>query len=130
MAVQLLDDRVQQHLHPLSLVLMHEDEFGLLPEVFQAFGEEHLIRFLDIFAGRTLTIPDRDVLHRRIRDVRIWVTMNQDSGAAPELAKEYGLSEPRIHDINQQIARLASRFGITAVVSDGGEEAAAAQGHL
>lgn len=129
MAVALLDDRLQQHLHPLSLVLMHEDEFGLLPEVFQVFGEEAMIRFFDIFAGRTFSIPDRDVLARRMRDVRVWIVMSQAPDSAPALAQEYGISQTAVHEINRTIGALMDRFGIRAV-SDGREEGAEAEGHL
>ena len=105
---------------------MYEDRFGLMPELFEIFGEELVLKFLDIFAGKTITLPNRDVLERRMRDVRIWMAVtakatdpNETTAeVVKELSNEYGVTEKHVRLLYEKVKSYMDKFSIR-VQSDG-----------
>jgi hypothetical protein len=102
---------------------MYEDRFCLLPELYDIFGEEALVKFLDVFAGRSVQVPSRDTITRRLRDVRIWLAISEDD--SPErvqlLASEYGLDPGYIRDRYSAVSKRMKEFHIKAA-TNGGED--------
>jgi len=72
------DPHLAKYVDTLSVVLLYNDKYGFLPELYEIFGRENLIRFLDTFSGTTFQVPSRESLDRAIRDVIIWVEMSKD----------------------------------------------------
>lgn len=110
--IKLLDQRAKRIVMPLSAALLSLDRFGLIPELFEIFGQEALLRFLDIFAGQTFKVPDHDTLTARIRDVIIWIELENETKTVAELAEEYGLSDRRIREIRDSMRSIMTRFQI------------------
>lgn len=108
--IRLLDQRANRTLVPLGAALQSLDRFGVLPELFEVFGREKLIMFLDIFAGQTFRVPDHDTLAHRIRDVLIWIAMEEDPSRVSDLAVEYSVSENRVCEIHREMRELMGRF--------------------
>lgn len=89
----------------LYLALVFSEEYSLLPELYEIFGQETLVKFLDLFSGAQITVPPRRVFEHAVRDVNIYVRMTdsrskkrQDNTAA-RLADEYEISEATIRRI-------------------------------
>lgn len=108
--IRLLDQRANRTLVPLGAALQTLDRFGVLPELFEVFGREKLIQFLDIFAGQSFKVPDHDTLSQRIRDVLIWIGMEENQNKANDLAVEYSLTERRVREIHREMRELMGRF--------------------
>jgi hypothetical protein len=91
----LLCKQTPQYIDVLLLVLLHSDEYSLLPDLYEIFGEESLLKFLDIFAGSTITVPSQDQLATAARNVDIYVkTANAaKKSTAARTAMEIQLSE-------------------------------------
>lgn len=71
-SLKLISGATGDAVDPLALVLISCDKFQVLPELLEIFGRESLLKFIDIFAGQTIKVPDRDVFDTYLRDVSIW----------------------------------------------------------
>lgn len=111
--LRFLDERLKKELSALAVALTYEERFSVLPELHAVFGEEALIKFLDIFAGRTIQVPARDVLERRFRAVRIWAVLTAHPQAGASLAREYGITTAQVAQIYRDTAVLldAAKIG-------------------
>jgi len=95
----------------LYLALASLDDFGCVPYIYKVFGEELLIKFLDIFSGQTIEVPTADRLREVVRDVTIF---RQLSSCTPEsrkkkvvsLSEEYELDPRTITAINDRMSSL------------------------
>lgn len=93
----------------LDLIKVALLEFGLeshLPELYDIFGEESLLKFLDIFGGCTITIPSRHEVRDVIRDVRIYLELSRIAKTAEgrrnvvsELCTRYDISPRTVYNI-------------------------------
>lgn len=70
------------------------------------FGHDAALRFLEVFAGTKVKVPDLDVVRKAVQDAEIWVRMEQDPNEAPALAREFDLDEPTVHAVHARMERL------------------------
>lgn len=112
MGLKLLDGRAAAAVAPLAVALMYEDKFGVLPELYEIFGQDALIKFLDVFAGRHIEVPPRDILERRIRDVRIWLELGRrdEPDVTHALANEYGISTQAVREVYRTVSSYMERL--------------------
>src|SRR5262245_13061178 len=45
------------------------------PELYELFGNQHLMRFLDLFAGTRFEVPSRDLILTALRDADIYARL-------------------------------------------------------
>lgn len=111
--VRILDTRLRKHMDLFRLVLLQSGQYTLFPEMLEVFGEEAVIKFLDIFGGITVRVPDRGVLERAVRDVDIYVTMSKCSTAdvAGDLARKYDIDEGYVRELYLKICQLQEAIG-------------------
>lgn len=64
------------HIDALQVSLLRAGKHTLLPELYDIFGKERLLKFLDTFAGTTVQVPSKKVLELAIRDTYIYLTLN------------------------------------------------------
>lgn len=64
-----------------------------IPELYLIFGRENFLKFLDIFAGTTLTVPSREQLNGVLRNVAIFLALER----APDGTKENLISDLAVH---------------------------------
>jgi len=76
----------------------------LLPELYDIFGKEKLLQFLDIFAGTTVKVPTKRVLEDAIRDTYIYLGM--------EKARTSGKKKKIMPDV---VKDLAARYDIDEI---------------
>lgn len=112
--IRLLDQRGKRMLSPLYLMMLYSCEITHLPELVDAFGDEHALKFLDLFAGMTIRVPQRAVIEQAMRDVRIWMEMTMTPEKGPDLATEYALDADAIARIYRETAQRMEQLGVGA----------------
>lgn len=65
--------------------------------LFDVFGKDHFLKFLDLFAGTSVQVPTKNKLEEAVRQVGIYmemkrVTSRRRPSVARQLAKKYGLT--------------------------------------
>lgn len=78
--------------------------YTFLPELYDIFGREATIKFLDVFAGTRIKVPKLEKLEALARDTAIYVRIEnvsnrQKPAVVKSLAEEYELNEDRIRSI-------------------------------
>lgn len=111
--VRILDTRLRKHMSLFRLVLLQSGQYTLFPEMLEVFGEEAVIKFLDIFGGITIRVPDRGVLERAVRDVDIYVTLSKCNTpeVAGDLARKYDVDEGYVRELYAKVANLQEAIG-------------------
>jgi hypothetical protein len=61
----------------LRVVLIRCDKYSFLPELYDVFGGEATIKFLQIFAGCSFTVPKQDVIKQALQDVEIYRSVSR-----------------------------------------------------
>lgn len=84
----------------IKLLPNYSETLTLLLDVFQS--EESLIRFLDLFAGRTIKLPPRTKLYHTINSIHVYNYYKSHSKSAK--------TEKELHDA---LLETAHRFDIT-----------------
>jgi len=95
----IFDTGVIQHIDALQVSLLRAGKNTLLPELYDIFGKECLLKFLDTFAGTTIQVPTKKVLEDAIRDTYIYLTITENdksrnrkkSDIVKELAVRYDM---------------------------------------
>lgn len=82
-------------------LLVSSGNYNFLPEVYDIFGREDTIKFIEIFAGCTIKVPKVDKLESLARKAEIYIRLSQTSpsqfsSVARVLAEEYNLTEDRV----------------------------------
>lgn len=113
--LRLFDERTGKYIDALYAVLVASDELQFFPEMFDIFGDSSVMKFLEIFAGQTITVPPRDVIEAKIRDVSMWLAISDEGeGVIPRLARDYGVSEEFVREKVQAIVECMDRVGVKA----------------
>ena len=94
------------HIDALQVSLLRAGKNTLLPELYDIFGKEHLLKFLDIFAGTTVQVPSKKVLENAIRDTYIYLTLTtglskgkKKSDIVKELMERYDIPKKDVFTI-------------------------------
>jgi hypothetical protein len=88
----------------------------LIPELYEVFGDQHLMRFLDLFAGTRFEVPSRDLILTALRDADIYATLAVHKDTVRGLATKYGVKE---HQVADAYARVAAIVGVTTGKGNG-----------
>src|SRR5215471_19126202 len=80
----------------------------LIPELYEVFGSEHLMLFLDLFAGTRVEVPSRDLILTALRDADIYATLTAHKDSIRGLATRYGLAEHQVADAYARVAAIVS----------------------
>src|SRR5262245_55180577 len=93
--IKILDKLTKRYLDALYVVLLRSSDQSLLPELYDIFGKELLIKFLDVFAGMQFRVPSREILERAVRDVDIYIRMSdvRNSEVLEDLSTRHNISK-------------------------------------
>lgn len=88
-----------------------------IPELYEIFGREAFLKFLDVFSGATIVCPPRETLNRCIRNVGIYLRVEKapDGSKARlirDLATKYKLSQGAVIKIFCEMEERLKRFKI------------------
>lgn len=106
--LHILDKNLMEHMDTLYLVLVHTSRMTLLPELYEVFGKEAVVKFMDVFAGTTVQVPPRAVLENCVRDVDIYLTLKKSNVPAviADLALKYSISTDTVYNIRDYVDKL------------------------
>jgi len=97
----------------LVLLLLIDQRFSLLPELYRVFGAKKLLLFLEIFSGMTFNVISRKKLLELYRDVHIYTAI---SNAGPskrnvinDLARQYSLDSDVVRKIYKRVAECVQK---------------------
>lgn len=100
-------------------LLISSGRYTFLPELYDIFGREATIRFLEIFAGCRIKVPSVERLENLARSTAIYVRLRQAGNEKRQamitqiLAEEYDLTEDRIRTIYQKTKKnLEETLGV------------------
>lgn len=115
-----LERSTRREVDALYVLLVHSGRYELLPELYDVFGREHLIRFLEIFGGTTIKVPSEVELAQAARDVTIYCRLNEAPKEGQEevvasLAKEYNLDEGVVSQIYSRMVRLMETYDLRKI---------------
>ena len=111
MELRILDPNMDEYVDVLKVIMLYTDRFSLLPELYEVFGEEHLLRFLDVFAGTIIEVPPPEVLERAVRDVTIYMRMKKSGPVGrgkviSALAEELLISEESVKQTYREVSKI------------------------
>src|SRR5215471_6879109 len=78
----------------------------LIPELYEVFGTEHLMRFLDLFAGTRVEVPSRDLILTALRDADIYANLAANKDSVRGLATKYGVAQHQVADAYARVAAI------------------------
>ena len=86
------------------VLLVSSNKYTFLPEIYDIFGRETTIKFLELFAGCAIKVPRMEKLEKLARDTAIYVRIEQASPSQQAqlihtLADEYDLTEDRVRRV-------------------------------
>ena len=104
--VRLFEKDASQFIDVFIPVMLAWTRKTLISELFEVFGTEHLMRFLDLFAGTRIEVPSRDLILAALRDADIYVRLAAHTDTVRGLATKYGVEEHRVADSYARVAAL------------------------
>lgn len=115
----LIDSNLLKYVDVFHTVLVDIAGDTVLPEVYDIFGPELAIRFLDVFSGCSFQVPSRKVIEGAARKASVFVDMchliqDQRYGkreSAERLVDKYGLSAAAIESIYDRYMNMIDRNG-------------------
>lgn len=115
--LHLFDVNSNRHVDALYAMLVATDRTQFFPEMYEIFGREAVIKFLDIFAGQTIRIPSRELVERYVRDVSLWAEVQRCERGLRDIAGSYGVT---IHEIQQACNKVDVALRKLGIVVIGG----------
>lgn len=111
----IIDEQNFQRVDLIQLVLLDVAYDTHLPEIFEIFGGDSVLKFLEIFAGTTIEIPSREVLERAIRDITVYIQMQRASltehpRVVMGLASQYDLTTTRVREIARDMEEKFKQY--------------------
>lgn len=91
-----LDRSVYDCLDVFMALLLNAAEFTLIPDLVGIFGPEATVKFIDIFSGTQIKVPNRDILQTLVREANIYVTMKNKPEECKNLARMYEMNEDSV----------------------------------
>ena len=121
-----LDLNNQKRVDLLYLLLVHSNRFSSLPELYEIFGKEALIKFLDIFEGQRLTVPSAKDLKKAVREVNIYSRLiDKPRGTRAkvmrELASDYTMTVKDVAGVFAQMRELMQSYKIKKILDPASE---------
>ncbi len=117
----ILDSLKGRQIEVFYVLLVSSGKYTFLPELYDIFGKEATIKFLQIFAGCTFKVPSVKKLRLLARDTTIYVRLERANKAQHELivknlADDYNLGEDRVRVIYAKMkVHLEETLGFTAL---------------
>ena len=109
--LHLLDKDIAPYVDVFIPLLLKECEETLLPELIAVFGEEELVRFLNIFSGTTFQVPDSSIISKLVRDARIYVAITNTDVSYRDLSVEYDLSVEALRKCYNKVEKILQSVG-------------------
>jgi len=106
--VRLFDKDASQFIDVFIPVILAWTRKTLISELYEVFGTEHLMLFLDLFAGTRFEVPSRDLILTALRDAEIYTAVAARKDTVRGLATKYGVAEHQVADAYARVAALVA----------------------
>lgn len=105
---------VRDHVDTFRAIFVRKAQYTLLPELLEIFGQENLLKFLDVFGGMTISVPDRSILMHSVRDTHIYqsISQNDNPDVTHRLALQYDIRPELVRDIYQRVCAIRKEMGL------------------
>lgn len=115
----IFDRGAEDHIDALQVALLRASRGTILPELYEIFGKDKLLQFLDIFSGTTINIPSRKVLEDSIRDTYIYLGLRRASkkanrkkvmsDVAKDLADRYDIDKQTVWSVYEDMKKFCTK---------------------
>ncbi len=90
---------------------MSSGKYTFLPEIYDIFGREGTIKFLELFAGCTVAVPPIETLQKLARNASVYIRLEssppaQRAAIIRTIAEEYDLVEDRVRRVYEETKSL------------------------
>ena len=99
-----LNPALKRYQDVLELVIIYEGGKTLLPELYNVFGKELFIKFLDIFSGCEFKVPTLLEFERWVRDVDVYLNLLRSRNNLKSMGTKYGLGSEMIYYIYNKVS--------------------------
>jgi hypothetical protein len=106
--LRLFDKDVSSLIDVFVPVMLAWTRTTLITELYEVFGNQHLMRFLDLFAGTRFEVPSRDLILTALRDADIYATLAAHKDTVRGLATKHGVAEHRVQDAYARVAAIVA----------------------
>jgi len=113
--VRILDPKVRQHVDTFRCVMLSACRQTIFPELLEIFGPEIVVKFMDIFGGLTIKVPDRSFLIQAARDVDIYymmTTCQEQDLAVDFLARKHDMLPEYVRECYHRVREIRERYGL------------------
>jgi hypothetical protein len=113
--IRILDPKVREHVDTFRVLLLSQCAKTVFPELLEIFGIEAVLKFLDIFGGLVVKVPDRSFLEDAVRDVDVYHTLSKttDPEASEDfLAIKYDTDPGFIRDCFRRVQETRQKYGL------------------
>ena len=96
----------------LRAVLVYTTKkFSLIPDLLQVFNLEQVMKFLTVFSGQSLSVPEHNIIADNFRDIHIYfsIDLNPSSDEIKRLAQLYNLAPQTIRLIVEKVALMLDK---------------------
>ena len=117
-ALEIFHESSKQYISALRAATLYISKWELLPDVLEIFGEEKYRKFLNVFGGRVIRVPEIKEVTGVLRDIAIWAALshtNEEEKARREalLVAQYGLARSKLRDIHAAVDDAMAGLGLS-----------------
>ena len=97
------------------LLLDYTGEESLLPEIYEVFGSDYFIKFMDVFAGKSFSIPLHNELEEAVMKADIFYRLNgikskDEYDQVQALSRRYEVNSERVRLIYNRLSVSISKM--------------------
>lgn len=113
--LSIFDAASHRYIELLHLVLVDVAARTHLPEIYEVFGKDLILKFLDTFSGATIRVPPRDIIENSLQDVCIYMRLKDLPGEEQqlrirELADHFDTSAGNIRKSFVRVEGIVERY--------------------
>ena len=109
---RLLDPSILHQADLFVGLLVRNRSLSYLPELYEVFGPEKLVDFLDLFAGTTFEVPSIETLAGITRSLAIYNDLSMKGYNARELARKYDISETAVRETASMVRDIEKEIEV------------------
>lgn len=117
LGITIFDSVSKKFIDLLKVCLLEACGNTHLPEIYDVFGPDHVLKFLDVFSGVTFKVPQVKILKDCVRDVSVYLVIDRTpagsrGGIIKDLASKYDVSTGKIRRIYSSMVDKLSRYSV------------------
>ena len=117
----IISDLSGRQVDAFYVLLVTSGNYTFLPELYDIFGRDATLKFLEVFAGCSLSVPKVEKLEKLARNAAIYLRIEQASlkqqpSIVESLSEEYNLTESQVRRVFAKTkVKLEDEYGFKVV---------------